>query len=209
MKKIILVVSMLVAAVMAFTLVSPALAAGSQQGGPGNGHPDGWGRSDSPRQYMRGDGDRLNLDLNIQMDGILEDIIHQNLADALGMSLDEFERLIDEGQTLAEIAVSQGFDLTEIRELMVQARADALAEAVDQGSLSQDQADWLASRGFGFSIGLNRNNCLIDLTAQRSIEKHFSGGLLIPAGLLLFTAVPEPQHDPSRGFSSNHTRSCS
>jgi len=162
MKKTILVVSMLVAAVMVFTAVSPALAAGPQQGGPGNGHPNGWGRSDSPRQNMSGDGDRLYLNQDIHMDGMLADIIHQNLADALGISLDEIDSLVGDGQTLAEIAVSQGFDLTEFKDLMIQARVDALAEAVELGSLTQEQADWLASRGFGGSVGLNRNNCLVD-----------------------------------------------
>jgi hypothetical protein len=162
MKKTILVISMLVAVVMVFTAVSPALAAGPQQGGPGNGHPTDWSRSDSPRQNMSGDGDRLYLNQDINMDGMLADIIHQNLADALGISLDEIDSLVDDGQTLAEIAVSQGLDLTEFRDLMIQARADALTEAVELGSLTQEQADWLASRGFGGSVGLNRNNCLVD-----------------------------------------------
>ncbi len=151
MKKIIVLVSVLAVAVLAFGVVSPALAAGSQRGGPGNGDPAGMGMSGSGRRGGFGDSDGIPLNRNIQVDGQLEDVIHENLAEALGISLPEMEDLLASGETVSDIAISLGYDLNEFRELMDLARIDALSEAVELGTLNQEQADWLASRWTGKS----------------------------------------------------------
>ncbi len=50
-------------------------------------------------------------------------------------------------KTIFEIALSLGFYSGTISDIMVLARADALAQAVIDGLITQVQADWLSSRG--------------------------------------------------------------
>jgi len=87
-----------------------------------------------------------------------DDTIHQALADALGISLEEFESARDSGQTLAELAAAHNVDLADLFQVMETARAEAIADAVAQGTINQAQADWLLDRpvrgrGLGLAIG--------------------------------------------------------
>lgn len=87
-----------------------------------------------------------------------DDTIHQAVADALGISLEEFESARDAGQTLAELAAAHEVDRADLFQVMETARAEAIAEAVAQGTINQAQADWLLDhpvrgRGFGPAIG--------------------------------------------------------
>ena len=54
---------------------------------------------------------------------------------------------MDAGETLADIAISLGYDVTAVSDMLAQARSDALAQAVADGSITQEQADWVASHG--------------------------------------------------------------
>jgi hypothetical protein len=63
------------------------------------------------------------------------------------------------GESIYDIAISLGFDAVSFSEIMTQVRIDALAQAVDLGLLTQDQADWLASRGFGNPVFENGEDC--------------------------------------------------
>lgn len=65
------------------------------------------------------------------------------LAEALGLSAEEVEARHDAGETLWDIAEAEGLNDDEIRELMFTAHDTALAEAVQDGWLSQGQADWM------------------------------------------------------------------
>ena len=78
---------------------------------------------------------------------MLEDLIHANLADVLGIEIDDLTARIDAGETILAIALSLEFDSVEIRDMIVAARADVLAQAVVDGLITQEQADWLASHG--------------------------------------------------------------
>lgn len=164
MKKITLVVSALLAAVLVFAVVSPALAAGPQQGGPGTGDPEEWGQGGFPRRGARGAGDGLYLnqdrEMMVQMDGLLEDLIHSQLAEALAMDLAVLNERLDAGETMFDLAADQGYDLDAFSDLMVGIRMDALEAAVESGILSQDQADWISTRGFGSQGFGQRENCL-------------------------------------------------
>ena len=75
-----------------------------------------------------------------------KDEIHQALADTLGIGLSEFDAARAEGQTLADLAEAYGVDLTELFEVMDSARAEAIAQAVKDGTLTQAQADWMLAR---------------------------------------------------------------
>lgn len=81
--------------------------------------------------------------------GPMHDYMEQAMADAVGLSLDEFESRHEAGETFYQIALAQGFSAEEIPALMQDARTKALDAAVADGVISQDQADWMGSRGFG------------------------------------------------------------
>ncbi len=68
-------------------------------------------------------------------------------AEALGMTADELSTQLWGGRTLAEIAEEAGVDLQDVRDAvtaaMVQETRDAIEAAVEAGTISQTQADWL------------------------------------------------------------------
>jgi uncharacterized membrane protein len=69
-------------------------------------------------------------------------------AEALGLTPNElFIELHDEGKTLTEIAEEQGVDIDAVQEALNASRAEAqrqsIEQAVEDGTMSQDQADWL------------------------------------------------------------------
>jgi predicted DNA-binding protein YlxM (UPF0122 family) len=90
------------------------------------------------------------------------------MAEGLGLTPQEFfAESHDAGKSLTEIAEEQGVDLDSVYEAMKDARGEAMREAIQQrvedGSLSQEQADWMlegldqgffpGGRGFGFGRG--------------------------------------------------------
>ena len=86
-------------------------------------------------------------------------------AEALGLTPEEFFAELHAGKTLEEIAEAQGVELEAVQEAMNAARADAMREAIEQavedGNITQEQADWLLEgleqgflpRGRGFGSG--------------------------------------------------------
>ena len=71
----------------------------------------------------------------------------QVAAEALGMSTDELITALRSGQTLEEIADAAGVDLQDVQDAIQAARADdfrdRIQQALDDGSITQEHADWL------------------------------------------------------------------
>ena len=160
MKKTIFVFSILAVALFALSAASPALAAESQRGGPGNGGGNG-------NQGDLGTGTGVPVEQNIALDGLLEDLIHENLAIALGISPAELAARLDAGETISQIGLSLDFDLTTISEIVTQARADALVQAVATGLITQQQrhlerriSDFVTQRSRFFVPALLRKTVL-------------------------------------------------
>lgn len=65
------------------------------------------------------------------------------LADALGLSTEELQTRLANGETPYTIAQSQGLSDEQIATLFNQAHEQALAAAVEAGALTQEQADWM------------------------------------------------------------------
>ena len=143
------------------------MAAESFQGGPGNGDSEGLGLKGNHHQGEFGTGtgvpvnQNLKLNQNIAMDGLLDDIIHENLAIALDITPAEMADRLAAGESVYEIAISLGFDAASFSEIMIQVRIDALAQAVELELLTQEQADWLASRGFGTAMNVGTGDCAV------------------------------------------------
>ncbi|MCD6425134.1 MAG: hypothetical protein J7L35_06475 [Anaerolineales bacterium] len=165
MKKTILAVSLLVVTVLAFSVVSPAMASELLKGGPRNGDPEALGLRSNSYMGELGTGTGIpanqNFSINqeIAMDGLLDDIIHENLAIELGISPKVLAECIAAGESIYDISISLGFDAASFNALMADARVDALVQAVDLGLLTQEQADWVASRGFGNPVFENGDDC--------------------------------------------------
>jgi len=80
------------------------------------------------------------------------------VAQELGMTYDELVAALQSGQTLSQIAADKGVSIERLREVMLEAREAALADLVEQGVITQDQADWMLSHangmyGFGGGFG--------------------------------------------------------
>ena len=101
------------------------------------------------------------------------------VADLLGMSTDEVTAAFEEGQTLQDLAEEAGVTIEEIQETMSALREEAMRErietAVEDGTMSQEQADWLLEGldkgflgkhgGFGGRGGFNKPERPADETA--------------------------------------------
>jgi len=88
-------------------------------------------------------------------------------AETLGLTPEELFAELREGKSLTDIAEEQGLEVEDVYDAVNDARAEAIPEfieqAVEDGSLTQEQADWMlegleqgffpGGRGFGFSRG--------------------------------------------------------
>lgn len=81
-------------------------------------------------------------------------------ADILDLSIEELETRRATGETMFEIAEAQGLTAEEFSALMFEARSVALDQAVANGFITQEQADWMQSRweqmqseGYGLGTG--------------------------------------------------------
>ncbi len=77
-----------------------------------------------------------------QQDGALQEYVKPAMADALGFTLEEFEALHEDGDfNLKEYAEEQGWTDEEIQEMMKTVFSDAVAAALADGTITQEQAD--------------------------------------------------------------------
>ena len=63
------------------------------------------------------------------------------LAEELGMTQDELSAALADGKTVAELAAEQGLSLDDLVAALTAQRAEALSQAVADGTLTQEQAD--------------------------------------------------------------------
>lgn len=89
----------------------------------------------------------------------------QAAAEALGMTTDELIDALQSGKTLADLAEEAGVDLQDVQDAIQTARTTEMREriqqAVEDGTITQEHADWLLEgldKGFiggpgGFGLG--------------------------------------------------------
>lgn len=144
MKKIVLsiVIVMVVTIALGTTSLVYAQSSTPQSSGPGTGY--GYGNGGS-----RGMGGGMMNSTSGTQDGLLHDDLVAVYADKLGLTVDELNDRLANGETLSQIAVSKGLTVEEFQTLMTDARSQALDQAVQNGTLTQAQADWMKQRGAG------------------------------------------------------------
>ncbi len=180
MKKInLLLVAVLSITLLSFAVVSPVFASELYRGGPINGG-EGIDIEDPVGFGNRGTlGTGIPVEQSINLDGVLEDLIHASLADAIDVEIDDMVVRMDAGESFSDIALTLGFDYAEISDMIAAARAEALAQAVVDELISQEQVDWMASRGnrmpaenFGDGICDETGECLEDGVQQSTMMEY-------------------------------------
>jgi uncharacterized protein (DUF433 family) len=71
------------------------------------------------------------------------------LAEELGLSDEDIEAALSGSKTFFELMQEYDLDITEIHAAVETVRQSALQQAVEDGALTQEQADLMAERGFG------------------------------------------------------------
>lgn len=92
--------------------------------------------------------------------GPMHEAMEEAMAEALGISVEELEASHAAGETAWTIAQEKGLTQEQFVQLMSEARQKALDKLVEEGTLTQAQADWMLERmgsrmqsGFGDGTG--------------------------------------------------------
>ena len=77
------------------------------------------------------------------------DLMHAPVAKALGLTLDEYNAALAAGKTPLLLAQEKGVDAAVVLDAMKAGREAALKQAVADGVITQEQADWIAGHAMG------------------------------------------------------------
>jgi hypothetical protein len=77
------------------------------------------------------------------------DLMHAPVAKALGLTLDEFDAALADGKTPLLLAQEKGVDVAVVLDALQAGREAALKQAVADGVITQEQADWIAGHAMG------------------------------------------------------------
>ncbi|MGD2252795.1 MAG: DUF4230 domain-containing protein [Anaerolineales bacterium] len=105
--------------------------------------PDGGFGGRGPSRGSRG---RLGLDGERGEVVPLHDAMMGALAEALGLSVDELQQQLDDGATIRQIIEQQGLDPEVLHTSFQEAREQAIAEALEEGLITQEQAERMLER---------------------------------------------------------------
>ena len=92
----------------------------------------------------------------------LHDYMVTALADTFGLTPEELEAMHDSGTTLWDYAAEQGYTIEEFQALMQEVRNTALEQAVTDGVITQEQADWMSSHAPRMHNGAGQGDCTDD-----------------------------------------------
>lgn len=111
--------------------------------------------------------------------GPLHTFMVAEFAQKLDLNVNDINTRLAAGESMYDIAISAGVTAEEFPAVMTEVRANALDAAVKANVITQEQADWMKSRGAGTmnGDGLNGDCPMQDGEAQNG----FRGG---PAGMM-------------------------
>ena len=111
-------------------------------------------QTSGPRTESGFGGGKFGEPLHIGEDGLLHDYFIAAYADALeGIDAAELEKRLEDGETMSEIALSTGLTFEEVKDLIAEVRTLVLEQALADGVITEEQAEWLASRGSRMAQG--------------------------------------------------------
>jgi len=99
----------------------------------------------------------------------------------LGLNVDDVNTRLTAGETMYDIALAAGVTAEEYPALMTEVRANAVAAAVKANVLTQEQADWMQSRGGGMMNGAGYDGDCLMQTGDYQNGTGFRGG---PGGMM-------------------------
>jgi len=139
MKKFVLTMMVVTVAALALGTIGVAYAQTPTQT-PGTGSGSGW---------MGGRGSRGGMGAGNMAagEGILHDYMIAAFAEKLNIPAADLEARLEQGETMAQIAASKGLTIEQFHTLMIEARSQAIDQALNDGKLTQEQADWMKQRG--------------------------------------------------------------
>jgi hypothetical protein len=79
------------------------------------------------------------------------------MAELFRLSEEEVAAAVDSGSTFTDLAMAAGYDIEEIPVLLQSIHTQAIEFAIQDGAITQEQANWLESTGFGTN-GLRQMN---------------------------------------------------
>jgi hypothetical protein len=127
---------MLVLAIALVALLATAsLAAAQSDNPPGTD----WGR--------RGGG-MMGWNADAGTTGPLHDYMLAAVADELGLTVDELEASLADGTHMYIVAEELGYSFEEWQQIMSDAHQTAVEQALADGVITAEQAEWMNSRGY-------------------------------------------------------------
>jgi Spy/CpxP family protein refolding chaperone len=91
--------------------------------------------------------------------GPYHDLMVESFADALGLTEEQVEERLASGEMMWQIAEAEGSTWDEFIEIMQAARTAMLEQAVNNGLLTQEQADLMQTRGMFRGLGMGFGGC--------------------------------------------------
>ena len=92
--------------------------------------------------------------------GLYHEVIHESFAETLGITAEQLEARLEGGEMMWQIVEAEGATWEEFITLMQQARSTMLEQAVEEGTMSQEQADFMNSRLQGRGFGQGYGGCM-------------------------------------------------
>jgi hypothetical protein len=154
MRKLIIITALVGITVLALGVGSLAFAQSEtptpfSNSGYGRGMMGGWGGYEGMHSgWTNGDA------------GPYHDLMVETFAQSLGLSVDQIQSRLESGESIWQIAASEGVSAEEFRDMMQQARETMLDQAVQDGNLTQEQADAMGSGWHMGGFGPGYGDCL-------------------------------------------------
>jgi len=145
MKKIVAVLLVVAVAVVALGAVGLVYAQAPTPQAPVDGTGYGYGMMGGG---MRG-GRMGQSEFAGTGEGVMHDAMIAAFANELGLSVEALDAKLAAGETMADVAFAKGLTVEDFQTLMTDVRAQAVSQAVADGTLTQEQAEWMAQRGGG------------------------------------------------------------
>lgn len=152
MKKLILPVLLALVGFLGIALVFGIVTVVQAQDNAPENTPD-------PQPWLGQRGGRMGGRMMNSGTGIMQEYMESALANGLGISVAELEERHTKGETFWEISQEKGFTQEEAAQLMLDARSAALNQMVEEGVITQEQADWMKQRSGGMMGGRGAGGC--------------------------------------------------
>jgi hypothetical protein len=105
-------------------------------------------------------------------EGPYHDVRMEIFAEALGLTFSQLDARLEGGETMWEIVEAEGFAWEEFWGVMNDARSAMLDQALEDGTITQEQAEFMSSRGQARGAGRGAGSCVgNEYGSQQGIQR--------------------------------------